>query len=270
MASMLRSLAHRNFRLFFIGQGLSLIGTWMQTTAMAWLVNRLTAAAGKRRGRSLLADHGRLRQPDPRPAARAGLRRRRRPLPPPAHPLPHPDADDAPGVRPRLAGLCGRHSDLAFPGPGGVSRRRQHVRRDGPAGVPDADGRRQGRPGQRHRPELVAVQRRPPGGAGPGGAAALGRRRPKRGPVLSAQRPELFRRAGRAVDDAAARGASRPSSRAAGPRWWKAPATRSAPGPSAPSCCWWRSSASSARPIPRCCRSSPSATCKAGRGCSAF
>ena len=44
--SMLRSLAHRNFRLFFIGQGLSLIGTWMQTTAMAWLVNRLTAPPG--------------------------------------------------------------------------------------------------------------------------------------------------------------------------------------------------------------------------------
>jgi MFS family permease len=44
--TILRSLAHRNFRLFFIGQGLSLIGTWMQTTAMAWLVNRLTAPPG--------------------------------------------------------------------------------------------------------------------------------------------------------------------------------------------------------------------------------
>ncbi len=43
MATMLRSLAHRNFRLFFIGQGMSLIGTWMQTTAMAWLVNDITA-----------------------------------------------------------------------------------------------------------------------------------------------------------------------------------------------------------------------------------
>src|SRR4051794_28080210 len=43
--TMLRSLAHRNFRLFFVGQGLSLVGTWMQMTAMAWLVNRLTAAA---------------------------------------------------------------------------------------------------------------------------------------------------------------------------------------------------------------------------------
>ena len=42
----MRSLTHRNFRLFFIGQGLSLIGTWMRTTAMAWLVNRLTAPPG--------------------------------------------------------------------------------------------------------------------------------------------------------------------------------------------------------------------------------
>src|ERR1022692_1450903 len=47
MASMLRSLAHRNFRLFFIGQGLSLIGTWMQTTAMAWLVGRLMGSVGE-------------------------------------------------------------------------------------------------------------------------------------------------------------------------------------------------------------------------------
>ena len=43
MATMLRSLAHHDFRLFFIGQGMSLIGTWMQTTAMAWLVNDITA-----------------------------------------------------------------------------------------------------------------------------------------------------------------------------------------------------------------------------------
>ncbi len=38
---MLRSLRHRNFRLFFGGQGLSLIGTWMQQAALIWLVNRL-------------------------------------------------------------------------------------------------------------------------------------------------------------------------------------------------------------------------------------
>lgn len=38
----LRALRNRNYRLFFVGQGLSLIGTWMQGLALAWLVYRLT------------------------------------------------------------------------------------------------------------------------------------------------------------------------------------------------------------------------------------
>ncbi len=38
----LRALKHRNFRLFFFGQGISLIGTWFQQIAMSWLVYRLT------------------------------------------------------------------------------------------------------------------------------------------------------------------------------------------------------------------------------------
>ncbi|MBI5040320.1 MAG: MFS transporter [Gammaproteobacteria bacterium] len=37
-----RSLQHRNFRLYFLGQLLSLHGTWMQSVAQAWLVYRLT------------------------------------------------------------------------------------------------------------------------------------------------------------------------------------------------------------------------------------
>ena len=40
----LRALRHRNYRLFFIGQFISLIGTWMQGTAQAWLVYRLTGS----------------------------------------------------------------------------------------------------------------------------------------------------------------------------------------------------------------------------------
>ncbi|WP_297157104.1 MFS transporter [Thermogemmatispora sp.] len=36
-----RALRHRNFRLFWFGQLISLIGTWMQTTAQAWLVLEL-------------------------------------------------------------------------------------------------------------------------------------------------------------------------------------------------------------------------------------
>jgi MFS family permease len=41
----LRALRHRNFQLFFGGQLISLIGTWMQTVAQAWLVYRLTNSA---------------------------------------------------------------------------------------------------------------------------------------------------------------------------------------------------------------------------------
>ena len=40
-----RSLKNRNFQLFFIGQGISLVGTWMQMTAVAWLVWRLSHSA---------------------------------------------------------------------------------------------------------------------------------------------------------------------------------------------------------------------------------
>src|SRR5438876_10473416 len=36
------ALAHRNCRLFFLGQGVSLIGTWMQNIAQGWLVLELT------------------------------------------------------------------------------------------------------------------------------------------------------------------------------------------------------------------------------------
>ena len=38
------ALKHRNFRLFFFGQAISLIGTWMQLTAQSWLVYQLTGS----------------------------------------------------------------------------------------------------------------------------------------------------------------------------------------------------------------------------------
>jgi MFS family permease len=40
-----RSLQYRNYRLFFGGQGISLIGTWMQRIAMPWLVYHMTGSA---------------------------------------------------------------------------------------------------------------------------------------------------------------------------------------------------------------------------------
>lgn len=52
--SMLRALSSHNFRLFFIGQGLSLIGTWLARVATAWLVYELVRGEG-----TTAADHAR-------------------------------------------------------------------------------------------------------------------------------------------------------------------------------------------------------------------
>jgi len=40
-----RSLQHRNYRLYWTGQLVSLIGTWMQSVAQGWLMHRLTSSA---------------------------------------------------------------------------------------------------------------------------------------------------------------------------------------------------------------------------------
>jgi MFS family permease len=45
LSTSIRALRHRNFRLFFGGQLISLIGTWMQTVAQSWLVYRLTGSS---------------------------------------------------------------------------------------------------------------------------------------------------------------------------------------------------------------------------------
>ena len=45
LASRFRSLGHRNFRLYWVGQLVSLIGTWMQSVAQGWLMHRLTDSA---------------------------------------------------------------------------------------------------------------------------------------------------------------------------------------------------------------------------------
>src|SRR5215211_7445944 len=42
---MLRALRSRNYRLYFGGQGISLVGTWMTRIATSWLVYRLTGSA---------------------------------------------------------------------------------------------------------------------------------------------------------------------------------------------------------------------------------
>ena len=45
MIHSLRAFRHPNFRLFFAGQSVSLIGTWIHTMAMSWLVYRLSGSA---------------------------------------------------------------------------------------------------------------------------------------------------------------------------------------------------------------------------------
>ncbi len=45
LAATFRALRHRNFQLFFGGQLISLIGTWMQNVAQAWLVYRFTGSS---------------------------------------------------------------------------------------------------------------------------------------------------------------------------------------------------------------------------------
>ena len=45
LPAMGRALAHRNFRLFVVGQGISVLGTWMQQIATVWLVYRLSSSS---------------------------------------------------------------------------------------------------------------------------------------------------------------------------------------------------------------------------------
>src|SRR5579864_2802612 len=45
LPAMFRALRHRNYRLFFSGQIISLVGTWMQSVAQSWLVYRLTGSS---------------------------------------------------------------------------------------------------------------------------------------------------------------------------------------------------------------------------------
>lgn len=39
-----RSLSYRNYKLNFIGQAISLLGTWMQRVAISWLVYEMTGS----------------------------------------------------------------------------------------------------------------------------------------------------------------------------------------------------------------------------------
>ena len=87
LSHLTRSLKHRNYRLFFSGQSVSLVGTWITRVATSWLVYRLT-------GSELLLGDRRLLRADPDAAARAVRRRAGRPLGPPPHARHHADPVD--------------------------------------------------------------------------------------------------------------------------------------------------------------------------------
>src|SRR6476619_4547605 len=44
MSRLTRALRHRNYRLFFSGQSVSLVGTWITRVATSWLIYRLTGS----------------------------------------------------------------------------------------------------------------------------------------------------------------------------------------------------------------------------------
>src|SRR4051812_37279795 len=41
----LAALAHRNFRIYWVGQAISLVGTWMQVMALNWVLTELSSNA---------------------------------------------------------------------------------------------------------------------------------------------------------------------------------------------------------------------------------
>ena len=45
MIPALRAFRSKNFRIFYVGQGLALLGNWIQNVAMSWLVYRVTGSA---------------------------------------------------------------------------------------------------------------------------------------------------------------------------------------------------------------------------------
>src|SRR2546426_10405485 len=93
----LRALNHRNFRRFFIGQAVSLVGTWMQSVAQSWLVLQLTDSAfklgliGALQFAPVLAFAVLAGPPPGRLPQRPVLLGPQTPLPPPAPPLAAPE-----------------------------------------------------------------------------------------------------------------------------------------------------------------------------------
>ena len=246
-----RALRHRNYRLYFAGQVVSLTGSWVQTAALTWLAYTLTAgsslparvtAAQVVPTLILGAWGGSLADRLPRRSliflSQAAL----------ARPGDGPRGHGR--VRPGVAGGAA--------GGVGADRRRQRHRHAGPASVRRRYGRPR-RPHERRRPQLARLQRGPRRRPRTGDARpALGR--PRR--LLLPQRPDLRRRPLRPRRHAPpARG---PAGRPRGPR---RAASGTSPGIRGCSCSWpspvrWPFSAG---PCWRCSRRCPTSRSRRGR-----
>ena len=155
-----RALRNRNYRLFWFGQMSSVAGTWMQDTALAALVLKLTNSPF-----ALRPDHD-----HPLPAGAVHLAVRRgagRPVAQAVHPHGHADAPDADRPASLAAFTQAEHDHggcrLCAGGPAGRGRRRRHAH---PAGLHRGDGGSR-RPTERCGAQLGPVQRGPHRGARP-------------------------------------------------------------------------------------------------------
>ena len=129
----IRALRHRNFKLFFGGQIVSLVGTWMQRIAMGWLVYRLTNSPLHAGGR-------RVFRPDSNPSSGPGGRGIRRPVGSTQSADRYPNAGDGSGAGAFDARLNRCRSDLADIYFEHVSWSHQRLGHACPPGLHDRDG----------------------------------------------------------------------------------------------------------------------------------
>ena len=187
----MRALGHRDYRLFFAGQIVSLIGTWMQSVGQAWLVLELTNSPFKL-GLLGTLQFGPMLLFAFLSGAIADRVRKRRLI------LAHPVRADAAGLRALGAGVDGTRAVLAC---GGARHALRPGHDAGHARAPVVHDRpgRQERPAGGHRAQLGGVQRRPrgrPRRGRPARRAVWGRSR------VPAQRALVSRRHRRAPGDA--------------------------------------------------------------------
>ena len=227
----LRALNHRDFRLFWIGQSISSVGSWMQSVGLSWLVLELTNSPFRLGLVSALQFAPVLLF-----SAVAGVVVDRTPkrrlilatqmaLMLPAFALAALDVD-------RLGALLARgHSR-------GSDRARERARHAVPAVLPGRDGRPRGSP-ERHRAQLGHVQRRarrrPRARRAPHRALRHGGRVPAERALLPGGRAEPRRDPGGLGGEAAARhddprrAHGRRALRDAHAAWWRSSSASSSP-----------------------------------------